>query len=99
MALNYEKVMAYRPADIDASYSARDCVLYSLGIGLGMDPLDTDQLRFVDARKIAAFPTMPTVLGWMGRMTDPEFGIDERMVVLEHCPPDLGRYPYPAWRK
>ena len=60
MALNYEKVMAYRPADIDASYSARDCVLYSLGIGLGMDPLDTDQLRFVDARKIAAFPTMPT---------------------------------------
>ena len=99
MALNYEKVMAYRPADIDASYSARDCVLYSLGIGLGMDPLDTDQLRFVDARKIAAFPTMPTVLGWMGRMTDPEFGIDERMVVLEHFPPDLGRYPYPAWRK
>jgi len=25
---------------------------------------------------------LPSVLGWMGRLNDPEFGIDERMVVL-----------------
>jgi acyl dehydratase len=82
MALNYEKIMAYRPPDIPLKYGPRDCVLYALGIGLGMDPLDLNQLKFVYERGLRAFPTMATVLGWMGRLTDPEFGIDERMVVL-----------------
>ena len=39
-------------------------------------------LRFVYEKNLAAFPTLVTTLGWMGRLTDPEFGIDERMVVL-----------------
>jgi acyl dehydratase len=82
MPLNYRKIMAHRPGEIPASYSARDCILYALGIGLGMDPLDAGQLRFVYERNLLAFPTLATTLGWMGRLTDPEFGIDERMVVL-----------------
>ena len=82
MALNYEKIMAYRPADIRATYGPRDCMLYALGIGLGMDPLDQGQLKFVYEKNLAAFPTLATTLGWMGRLTDPAFGIDERMVVL-----------------
>jgi acyl dehydratase len=82
MPLNYQKIMAHRPADIPVEYGPRDCILYALGIGLGMDPLDPGQLQFVYERGLKAFPTMPTVLGWMGRLTDPEFGIDERMVVL-----------------
>lgn len=82
MALNYEKIMAYRAGDIPAGYTARDCILYALGIGIGMDPMDEGQLQFVYERNLAAFPAMPSILGWMGRMNDPEFGIDERMVVL-----------------
>jgi acyl dehydratase len=82
MALNYEKIMAYRPGPISASYSARDCMIYALGIGLGMDPTDPGQLRFVYEKNLAAFPTLATTLGWMGRLTDPAFGVDERMVVL-----------------
>jgi acyl dehydratase len=82
MGLNYEKIMAYRPADIRASYGARDCILYALGIGLGMDPMDPGSLRFVYEKNLAAFPTLATTLGWMGRLTDPAFGVDERMVVL-----------------
>jgi acyl dehydratase len=81
MPLNYEKLIAYRPADIAVSYGPRDCILYALGIGLGMDPLDTDQLKFVHERNLVAFPTMAAVLGWPGRLTDPAFGIDPRMVV------------------
>jgi acyl dehydratase len=81
MSLNYDAVMAYRPADIAVNYGARDCILYALGIGLGMDPLDAGQLRFVYEKNLAAFPTMAAVLGWPGRMTDPKFGIDARMVV------------------
>jgi acyl dehydratase len=82
MALNYEKIMAYRPAEIRAVYGARDCILYALGIGLGMDQMDQGQLQFVYEKNLAAFPTLATTLGWMGRLTDPEFGIDERLVVL-----------------
>ena len=73
MALNYEKIMAYRPADIRASYGPRDCMLYALGIGIGMDPLDLGQLKFVYEKSLAAFPTLATALGWMGRLTDPVF--------------------------
>ena len=82
MALNYEKIMAYRPADIRATYGARDCMLYALGIGIGMDPTDPGQLKFVYEKNLVAFPTLATTLGWMGRLTDPAFGVDERMVVL-----------------
>ncbi len=80
--LNYDAIMAYRPGDIRASYGPRDCILYALGIGLGMDPMDEGELRFVYEKNLLAFPTLATTLGWMGRLTDPNFGIDERLVVL-----------------
>ena len=92
MALNYERIMAYRPADIPVSYGPRDCILYSLGIGLGMDPLDPGQLKFVYERhRLEAFPTMAVVLGWPGRMTDPAFGLDEAMVVAAELKVTLAR--------
>jgi acyl dehydratase len=81
MPLNYERIMAYRPGPKDASYDARHCILYALGIGIGMNPLERGQLKFVYERDLVAFPTMATTLGWMGRLTDPAFGIDTRMVV------------------
>ena len=82
MPLNYEAIMAHRPADIPVDYGPRECMLYALGIGLGMDPMDKDQLRFVYERAdLVAFPTLPTVLGWPGRLRGAEFGIDERLVV------------------
>ena len=74
--------MAHRPGDIRAEYGPRDCILYALGIGLGMDPMDAGSLRFVYEKNLLAFPTLATTLGWMGRLTDPVFGVDERMVVL-----------------
>ncbi len=92
MGLNYERIMAYRPADIAVSYGPRDCILYALGIGLGMDPLDSRQLKFVYERYgLQAFPTMAAVLGWPGRMTDPAFGLDETMVVAAELKVTLAR--------
>jgi acyl dehydratase len=82
MPLNYERVIAYRPPPIQAHYGNRECILYALGVGLGLDPVDPGQLKFVYERAgLQAFPTMATVLGWPGRMTDPAFGIDETRVV------------------
>jgi acyl dehydratase len=82
MALSYERIMAYRPPDIAVDYGEHECILYALGIGIGMEPLAAGDLKFVYERAgLAAFPTMAVVLGWPGRMTDPAFGIDERLVV------------------
>jgi len=81
MPLNYERLMAYRPADQTVSYGPRDCIIYALGIGLGMDPLDQGQLRFVYEKNLTAFPTLAAVLGRLTRIDDPEFGLDRRMVV------------------
>lgn len=91
MGLNYEKIMAWCPADTAVRYGPSDCILYALGIGLGMDPLDLGQLKFVYERGLEAFPTMAAVLGWPGRMTDPEFGLDETMVVAAELKVTLAR--------
>src|SRR5258707_13000504 len=80
--LNYERIMAYGPVDIRVSYGERECILYALGIGMGMDPLDPGELKFVYERAgLEAFPTMAVVVGWPGRITDPALGVDERLVV------------------
>lgn len=82
MTLNYERLINFRPADIAVNYDERDCIIYALGIGIGLDPVDPGQLKFVYERAgLAAFPTMAVVLGWPGRLTDPVFGVDERLVV------------------
>jgi acyl dehydratase len=47
---------------------------------------------------LEAFPTMAVVLGWPGRMTDPAFGIDERLVVAGDLKVVLHRPLAPAAR-
>jgi acyl dehydratase len=91
MGLNYQNIMAWRPADFAVRYGPQDCILYALGVGLGMDPLDPGQLKFVYERGLEAFPTMAVVLGWPGRMTDPAFGLDETMVVAAELKVTLAR--------
>jgi acyl dehydratase len=81
MPLNYERIMAYRPADIPIAYGPRDCIIYALGIGIGMDPMDLGQLKFVYEKELAAFPSMAVVLGRHGPLRDPAFGLDHRMMV------------------
>jgi acyl dehydratase len=98
MPLDYERILAYRPGPLDASYDERRCILYALGIGLGMDPLDRRQIKFVHERELVAFPTLATTLGWMGRLTDPAFGIDSRMVVAASLKVTLHR-PLPVAAK
>src|SRR5216684_4400743 len=81
MPLNYERIMAHRPADIAVSYGPRDCIVYALGIGLGMDPVHAGELQFVYEKNLVAFPTMTVVLGRHGPLRDASFGLDPRMMV------------------
>ena len=68
--------------DVVQSYAARDTMLYALGLGLGADPVDAQQLRYVYERDLVAFPTLPVVLCHPGAwIAHPDTGVDRKMVL------------------
>jgi acyl dehydratase len=75
MAMDYEKVMALRIPENEHTYTARDTMLYGLGVGMGTDPMDRRELAFVFEKELRVVPTMVTVIGgsvdWL-----PQTGID-----------------------
>ena len=66
MAIDYKKLKSWPFKEIVQPYTAKDCILYALGLGLGADPLDRNQLRFVYEDNLQMLPTMPVVLGSPG---------------------------------
>ena len=63
MPIDYQQLINFRIPDVEQSYTRRDTMLYALGVGLGADPLDENQLRFVYEENLVALPTMAIVLG------------------------------------
>ena len=47
MPLDYATVKNWRFDDVRQRYEQKDTMLYALGIGLGQDPEDAGQLRYV----------------------------------------------------
>lgn len=77
MPLDYDTIKHWAFDAIEHTYTEKDTMLYALGIGLGQDPLDTPQLRYVYEDALQSFPTMSVVLGYPGFwMSDPRAGID-----------------------
>ncbi len=64
MPLNYDKLINWKSTGLEHRYSANDSILYALGIGLGHDPLDSQQLPFVYEKELRTLPTMATILGY-----------------------------------
>lgn len=82
-----EQLLAAKIPEIEQRYTWRDCALYSLGIGVGLDPMDEADLAFLDETRPAAHPSMADVLGYPGFwQRDPAFGLDwVRTVHGEHA--------------
>ncbi len=77
MAIEYAKLKAWSFRDVEQSYSEKDSMLYALGLGVGYDPMDEQQLSFVYEKNLKVLPTMAVVLGYPGFwMKDPASGID-----------------------
>ena len=77
MPLDYQTIKNWQFDDIRQRYETKDTILYALGIGLGADPMDQAQLRYVYEPNLQTMPTMATVLGHPGFwMQDPRAGID-----------------------
>src|ERR1700759_3177864 len=66
MPLDVEKLLNWPFEELTHEYSARDTILYALGLGLGSDPMDEEQLRFVYEKDLRALPTMAVVLAYSG---------------------------------
>ena len=83
--IDYDMLKNWRFDDVEHRYDADDSMLYALGLGLGADPMDERQLRFVDDTNDGmplALPTQAVILGWPGSwMRDPRTGIDFSMIV------------------
>lgn len=63
--------------EVSQSWTARDAILYALGVGLGRDPLDRADLRFLDERSLRVLPSFAVTLASPGMwIRDPKFGID-----------------------
>jgi acyl dehydratase len=97
MPLNLDYLSHLRFDPVETTLTDRDAMLYALSIGLGRNPEDSHDLRYVYERDLKVFPTMPLVVGHPGNWTnDPRTGVTRAMVVhggqrlTTHCELPLG---------
>ena len=71
MAINYDHIMSLRMTDQEFSYGDRETMLYALGVGMGRDPLDENELAYTFERDtLKTVPTMASVLTRMPLLKD-----------------------------
>jgi len=58
MAIDYDKLISYDIPSCEQTYTERDVMLYALGVGVGLDPLDRSELSFVYEKDLQVLPTM-----------------------------------------
>ena len=66
MPIDYDKLIEWKIPEVAQKFTRRDTMLYALGVGLGADPCDADQLKFVYEQNLKALPTMAIILGYPG---------------------------------
>ena len=86
MPIVYDKLLALKIPDVEHTYGPKDCMLYALGVGLGLDPMDEAQLAFVYEKNLKVLPTMAVVIGYPGFWAkELDTGIDwVKVVAGEH---------------
>ena len=101
--LDARRLLARPFAPIAHAYEHRDVQLYALGLGLGRDPLDACELRYVyegiEGDSLQVFPTFANVMAYPGFWArEPDTGIDwqrlvhaEQEIVLHRPLPFRGR--------
>jgi acyl dehydratase len=77
MPIDYARLLNLEIPEVEHSYTTRDTMLYALGIGLGCDPMDVQQLDFVYEKSLKVLPTQAAVLAHPGFwLRDLDTGID-----------------------
>jgi acyl dehydratase len=77
MAFDPERVLTHAFPEVRHRYAERDAILYALGIGLGANPLNRDDLAFLYEPNLRVLPTMAVTLASPGMwVREPSLGID-----------------------
>ena len=80
MAIDYQNLRHWVIADQVNAYREDDCIRYALSLGLGADPMDEADLRYVFEAPPGGMQVVPTLLATVGApgawATDPGTGID-----------------------
>jgi len=80
--IDRDKLLTWPFEPVEQRYEERDTILYALGLGLGAEPTDPRQLRFVYEKELQALPSMGVILGHPGFwLSDPRTGADWRRLV------------------
>jgi hypothetical protein len=61
MPLDRDKLLAFKIPDVEQSYGPKDCILYALGVGVGLNPVDANELAFVYEKNLKVLPTYALV--------------------------------------
>jgi acyl dehydratase len=82
VTISPDSLLAWPFPEIEQTYTARDTMLYALGVGLNDDPLDLAQLKYTYEDGLQALPSMCVVLGTPGFwIKDPASGITWQKVL------------------
>jgi acyl dehydratase len=80
--LDPNRLLALDFPEVAHTYTQRDTILYALGVGLGLNPLNPSELRYVFEKNLVALPTMAVTLAYPGYWyRDLETGLDHVRVV------------------
>lgn len=80
MPVTYDGLMSLKSEGDEFTYTDRETMLYALGVGMGRDPMNEDELRYTYENDLKTVPTMATVVAW-GQRTIGASGINYLMVV------------------
>lgn len=82
MPIDPESLLHWKIPPVRQQLTKRDTMLYALGVGLGADPCDEKQLRFVYEKDLVALPSMAITLGYPGPWyLEPSLGITASQTV------------------
>lgn len=83
MPIEVKKLLSYVIPTVRQVLTREQAAFYALSVGLGCDPMNEQQLRYVDYRRdLHALPSLALVLGHPGFwLSDPRSGVDPKTVV------------------
>jgi acyl dehydratase len=80
--MNLDALISRKFPPITQQYDAKDTILYALGVGMGADPVDPEQLPYVYEKHLRIIPAQASVLVFPGMwLSEPALGVHFNQVL------------------